>query len=115
MQTDRKRRLVIGDVLRRAAEATPDAPAAAVGTVEQGFATRTYAELERDANRLAHALRSELGVGRGDRIVVWADTSIEVLPLFVASRSSGPSSRRSTRGSGPGRPARSRRSRAERC
>ncbi len=84
MQTDRGRRLLIGDILRRAADATPEAPAACVGTAERGFATRTYAELERDANRLALALRRELSIGRGDRIVVWADTSIEVLPLFVA-------------------------------
>lgn len=78
------RKLLIGDVLRRAAEATPDAPAACVGARDRGFATRTYAELERDANRLALALRTGQGVGHGDRILVWADTSIEVLPLFVA-------------------------------
>lgn len=81
---DRNRRLVIGDILRRAADATPEATAACVGTAAAGFATRTYAELERDANRLALALRTVLGVGHGDRILVWADTSIEVLPLFVA-------------------------------
>ena len=84
MQTSRTRRLLIGDVVRSAAEATPEAPAACVGTADRGFATRTYAELERDANRLASALRRELGVGHGDRILVWADTSVEVLPLFVA-------------------------------
>ena len=78
------RKLLIGDVLRRAAEATPDAPAACVGSFDRGYATRSYAELERDANRLALALRNELGIGHGDRILVWADTSIEVLPLFVA-------------------------------
>ena len=78
------RKLLIGDILRRAAEATPDAPAACVGAEDRGYATRTFAELERDANRLALALRTQLGVGHGDRILAWADTSIEVLPLFVA-------------------------------
>ena len=43
------RKLLIGDVLRRAAEATPDAPAACVGSFDRGYATRSYAELERDA------------------------------------------------------------------
>lgn len=78
------RELLIGDVLRRAAAATPEAPAACVGAMDRGYETRTFAELERDANRLALALRENLGVVHGDRVLVWADTSIEVLPLFVA-------------------------------
>ncbi|MEM9176786.1 MAG: class I adenylate-forming enzyme family protein [Myxococcota bacterium] len=78
------RKLLIGDVVRRAAEATPRAPAVCVGAPDRGFATRTFGELERDANRLALALRSALGIGHGDRVLVWADTSIEVLPLFIA-------------------------------
>jgi len=78
------RKLLIGDVIRRAAEATPEAPAVCVGARERGYATRSFAELERDANRLALALRTELGIGHGDRVLAWADTSIEVLPLFVA-------------------------------
>lgn len=85
MERERQgQKLLIGDVIRRAAEATPDAPAACVGAFDRGYATRTYSELERDANRLALALRARLDIGHGDRIVVWADTSIEVLPLFVA-------------------------------
>jgi fatty-acyl-CoA synthase len=73
------RALLIGDILRRAAETRPDAPAASMGD-----AVLSYAELERDANRLAQVLRNELGIGHGDRVVVWADTALEVLPLFVA-------------------------------
>ena len=73
------RALLIGDILRRAAETRPNAPAASMGN-----AVLSYAELERDANRLAQVLRSELGIGHGDRVVVWADTALEVLPLFVA-------------------------------
>lgn len=78
------RKLLIGDMIRRAAEAVPRAPAACVGAEVSGYAELSYAELERDANRLALALRTELGIGLGDRVLGWADTSIEVLPLFVA-------------------------------
>lgn len=78
------RKLLIGDIIRRAAEAVPEAPAACVGSESDGYSELSYFELERDANRLALALRSELGIGLGDRVLGWADTSIEVLPLFVA-------------------------------
>lgn len=78
------RGLLIGDVLRRAAESVPGDPAACVGTRDEGYTTLSYGELERDADRLAGALRDRLGIGHGDRVLVWADTSIEVLPLFVA-------------------------------
>jgi acyl-CoA synthetase (AMP-forming)/AMP-acid ligase II len=78
------RGLLIGSIIRRSAQATPEAPAACVGAPDRGFETLTHGELDRDADRLATVLRSELGIGRGDRVVGWADTSIEVLPLFVA-------------------------------
>jgi acyl-CoA synthetase (AMP-forming)/AMP-acid ligase II len=78
------RKLLIGDIIRRASEAVPDAPAACVGSQDSGYAALSYSELERDANRLAWVLRTELGIGLGDRVLGWADTSIEVLPLFVA-------------------------------
>ncbi len=78
------RKLLIGDIIRRAAQAVPDAPAVCVGSEALGYSELSYAELERDANRLALTLREQLGIGLGDRILGWADTSIEVLPLFVA-------------------------------
>lgn len=81
---DPGRRLLIGEIIRRAAAAVPEAPAVCVGSPEAGFATRDYAALEREANRLALALRERLGVRHGDRVLGWMDTSIEVLPLFVA-------------------------------
>ena len=71
--------LLIGDILRRASETVPENPAATVGET-----TLRYGELERDANRLAYALRTRLGIKHGDRVAGWADTSAEVLPLFVA-------------------------------
>ena len=71
--------LLIGEMIRRAAQVVPGAPAAAMGDV-----VVSYADLERDSNRMAQALRRELGIGHGDRVVAWADTALEVLPLFVA-------------------------------
>lgn len=72
-------RLLVGEIIRRAAAAVPGRPAVAVGPDQ-----RTYAELEREAERLAHALRTQLGIGYGDRVLGWIDTAIEVMPLFVA-------------------------------
>jgi acyl-CoA synthetase (AMP-forming)/AMP-acid ligase II len=73
------RGLLVGEILRRAAQTVPRAPAASMGDVAV-----SYAELERDANRVAATLRKDLGIGHGDRVVVWTDTALEILPLFVA-------------------------------
>ena len=70
--------LLIGDVFRNAARAVPDRLAAVVG--ERSL---TFAELDRGANRMARAVAA-LGVARGDRVVVWCGTHLEVMPLFVA-------------------------------
>lgn len=70
--------LLLGEIFRRNAELLGDEPAA---WLEE--ATLSHAELDLRADRLVHALRSE-GLGFGDRVVVWADTCLEVLPLFVA-------------------------------
>ena len=43
--------------------------------------TLTYAALEADSNSFAHALRRR-GVARGDRVVVFADNSLEVAVAF---------------------------------
>jgi acyl-CoA synthetase (AMP-forming)/AMP-acid ligase II len=48
-----------------------------------GETSLTHADLDRDANRLGFALR-EQGIGHGDRVLCWADTSLRVLPLFGA-------------------------------
>ena len=56
----------------------PSRPAASLGD-----RVVTHGELNAAGNRLAWALR-DLGVGHGDRVVSWADTSLDVLPLFVA-------------------------------
>jgi fatty-acyl-CoA synthase len=72
------RPLLVGDVFRSNAAVVPDRVAAALGD-----RTLTHAELDRAANRSARALRG-LGVGHGDRVVTWADTSLELVPLFAA-------------------------------
>jgi len=57
----------------------PERPAVAVGPDQ-----RTFAALEREAEQLAFALREELGIRHGDRVLGWIDTAIEVMPLFIA-------------------------------
>ncbi len=73
------RGLLVADIIRRAAASAPNRPAVAVGPDE-----RSFAELDREAERLAFALRREIGIGHGDRVLGWIDTAIEVMPLFVA-------------------------------
>ena len=70
--------LLIGDLFRRNAAAAPRAPAASLGSQQL-----THAELDRAGNRLARALAAQ-GLARGDRVVCWAETCLEVLPVFAA-------------------------------
>jgi len=70
--------MLIGDLFRRNAQIVPDRVAASLGEE-----TLSHAQLEASANRLARVLRAE-GVGHGDRVVSWADTRLDVLPLFAA-------------------------------
>ncbi len=70
--------LRIDEIFRRNAAIVPDRVAASMGALQL-----THGELDRAGTKLAHALRG-LGVRRGDRVVCWADTSLDVLPLFVA-------------------------------
>ena len=48
----------------------------------------TYAELEQTANRLAHALMAE-GVGRGDRVAVHLENSVEAVVAVMAILKAG--------------------------
>jgi len=72
------RPLLIGDVFRGNAAVVPDRIAASLGE-----RTLTHRALDRAANRSARALR-RLGVAHGDRVVTWADTALELVPLFAA-------------------------------
>jgi acyl-CoA synthetase (AMP-forming)/AMP-acid ligase II len=75
--------LLIGDIVRHTARTAPQRPAAFLGD-----GCVTFADLEREGNRHAHALAG-LGVGHGDRIVVWNDTCLEALPLFAGAAKLG--------------------------
>ena len=70
--------LRIGDLFRRNAQAASSAPAASLGA-----RVLTHGELDAAANRVGQALRAE-GVRRGERVVGFADTSLETLVLFAA-------------------------------
>ena len=70
--------MLVGDVVRRNASVVPNDPAASLGD-----RVLSHAALDTEANRLARVLRAE-GIGHGDRVLSWADTCLEVLPLFVA-------------------------------
>jgi fatty-acyl-CoA synthase len=64
----RARRQTLADLLHRSARRFPDK----VAVVEAGVAEprrRTFAQLEADANRIAHAL-NERGIGAGDRVAL---------------------------------------------
>ena len=70
--------LLIGDLIRKNAKTHPLRVAAWMNG-----ASLTFSELDEAADRVGHALRNE-GGAHGDRVVTWADTGLEVLPLFVA-------------------------------
>ena len=75
--------LLIGDVFRRNAADVPDRVAA---SLEESLLR--HGDLDHLGNRMAWTLR-DLGVGHGDRVVTWADTCLELLPLFVATSKLG--------------------------
>jgi acyl-CoA synthetase (AMP-forming)/AMP-acid ligase II len=69
--------LLIGDIFRNAAGAVPTKTAAALGDTSM-----TYGELHHTSNRTARAIAA-LGIGHGDRVVVWASTSLDTVPVFA--------------------------------
>jgi fatty-acyl-CoA synthase len=70
--------LLVGDILRHGARVTPDALAATLGETEV-----TFGELDERSNRTGHALAA-LGVGHGDRVAWWGETSLDAMPVFGA-------------------------------
>ena len=68
----------IADLFEHAVDAAPDNLALKVGD-----RTVTYAELEADANRLAHHLQAQ-GVGPGDHVAIYAKNSIEHVVAMLA-------------------------------
>jgi fatty-acyl-CoA synthase len=70
--------LLIGDVFRRAAAATPTRVAASLGG-----SVLTFAELDAQANTIAGGLRAQ-GIEHGRRVAWWGETTLAAVPLFAA-------------------------------
>lgn len=70
--------LLVGDVIRHAADVVPGHLAATHGGGEL-----TFADLEASSNRVARALAAA-GIGYGDRVAWWGETSLEAMPIFGA-------------------------------
>lgn len=70
--------LNIADLFEHAVDAAPDNPA-----VKVGERTVTFADLERDSNRLAHFLQSR-GVQPGQHVGIYAKNSIEHVVALLA-------------------------------
>ena len=75
--------LLIGEMFSNAAAAVPRRTA-----VIDGGRSLTFAELDHSANQMAHALRG-LGLARSDRVAMWADSTLDAVPLFAALAKSG--------------------------
>ena len=75
--------MLVHDYLRLAAERTPGATA----IIEPG-ATATYGEVNRLANRAAHALIAA-GVRRGDRVVLAIDDGVESVACYFGAMKAG--------------------------
>ncbi len=71
--------LNIADLFEHAVDAVPDNPALKVGD-----RVATYADLERDSNRLAHYLAAQ-GVQAGDHVAIYSKNSIEHVVAVLAT------------------------------
>ncbi len=70
--------LNIADLFEHAVDAVPDNPA-----IKVGDRVVTYAELERDSNKLAHFLASR-GVSAGEHVGIYAKNSVEHVVALLA-------------------------------
>ena len=76
--------MLVHQFLENSAKRLPDKTALICGSQRY-----TYAELDRQANRLANAMR-ELGLQRGDRLVMYMPNSVEtVLGIFATLKAGG--------------------------
>jgi acyl-CoA synthetase (AMP-forming)/AMP-acid ligase II len=71
--------LNIADLFEHAVDAAPDNPA-----VKVGDRVATYADLERDSNKLAHFLASR-GVKPGDHVAIYSKNSVEHVIAVLAT------------------------------
>ncbi|MFJ9893161.1 class I adenylate-forming enzyme family protein [Streptomyces sp. NPDC091280] len=83
-------RATIGDQLRRHALNQPDKNAVVSYTADGERLVCTYAELDRRANRVAHAFLAH-GVGRGDRVAVMSRNRAETVVAYYAALKIGAS------------------------
>ncbi|MDN5744508.1 MAG: acyl-CoA synthetase [Nocardioidaceae bacterium] len=70
--------LNIADLFEHAVDAVPDKPA-----VQVGDRVVSFAELETEANRLAHYLQAQ-GIGAGDHVGLYAKNSVEHVIALIA-------------------------------
>jgi acyl-CoA synthetase (AMP-forming)/AMP-acid ligase II len=70
--------VLVGDIVRHAARATPHRLAATLADDEV-----TFAELDARSNQVARAL-ARRGIGLGDRVAWWGETSLDAMPIFNA-------------------------------
>src|SRR3954470_19232452 len=70
--------LLVSGILENAARVAPNAVAV---TLDDG--SLTFGEIDREANRIARSLLGS-GVGRGDRVLWWGETSLQAVPVFAA-------------------------------
>ena len=75
--------MYIGDYLGRRAIYSPD-KLALVDAGKQPELRLTYAQMNGRANRLAHWLQEEAGIGQGDRVAILARDGVEHLDTFFA-------------------------------
>ena len=77
-------RHLVHELLDAAAARHPERPA-----VVDGARVRTYGELARDANRLAHLL-IRVGLAPEDRVGIWLDKSVEaVVGIYAVWKAGG--------------------------
>lgn len=70
--------LLVGDILELTARRAPGRPCATMGA-----ATVTFGQVEERSSQLVRALAAR-GVGVGDRVAWWGDTSLDAIPLWFA-------------------------------
>lgn len=75
--------MLIGDLLRRAAEEAPDKLA-----IDSGGERTTYAQLDADADRFAHALAS-LDLGSGNKLAILSSNRPEYAMMYFGAARSG--------------------------
>src|SRR5262245_31505602 len=76
------------DILTAYAEIQPDKPAVIDDRSDESVVSWSYAQLEAESNRLAHALAS-LGAGPGEKVVWCGPNSAQVVAIINATRKVG--------------------------